>query len=49
MMFSVTKTVQFSSIGKTYTLMSTDGVAATIIEKSFKKMATKENLQYKVR
>ena len=29
--------------------MSTDGVAATIIEKSFKKMATKENLQYKVR
>ncbi|XP_028403187.1 kinesin-like protein KIN-5A [Dendronephthya gigantea] len=34
--------------GKTYTLMSPDGVAATIIEKSFRKMASHENLQYKV-
>jgi hypothetical protein len=28
--------------------MSPDGVAATIIEKSFRKMAANENLQYKV-
>lgn len=29
--------------------MSPDGVAATIIEKSFRKMAAHENLRYKVR
>ena len=38
----------FELQGKTYTLMSPDGVAATIIEKSFRKMAANENLQYKV-
>ena len=35
--------------GKTYTLMSPDGVAATTIERCFRKIAAaKENLHYKV-